>query len=143
MSFFDAVVSGFKNCFVFSGRSSRSEFWWFFLFFIMFCFITLNFFLKNFPQNEAEDINSLLKSFFASWAGIALLITYIPLIALSFRRFHDINKSGWWFFFLQIVPGILPGVLGLLGIISQFAYLYFMCEKGGGENQYGRNPLQD
>ena len=35
MNFFDSVVSAFRNFFNFSGRASRSEFWWFFLFCIL------------------------------------------------------------------------------------------------------------
>ena len=147
MSFFDAVVSGFKNCFVFRGRSSRSEFWWFILFSIMTCLIALNFSFedlnKELSKSDINDVSSALRIFFSSWLGIVLLITYVPQIALSVRRFHDINKSGWWFFVLQIFPGILPQALSFIGIITLFAYLYFMCEKGGDKNQYGNNPLQN
>jgi len=147
MSFFDAVVSGFKNCFVFRGRSSRSEFWWFILFSIMTCLIVLNFSFedlnKELSKSDINDVSSVLRTFLSSWLGIALLITYVPQIALSIRRFHDINKSGWWFFGLQIVPSILTQTLSFIGIITLFAYLYFMCEKGGDENQYGSNPLQN
>jgi len=147
MSFFDAVVSGFKNCFVFRGRSSRSEFWWFFLFSIMTCLIVLNFSFENLnkelSKSDINDVSSVLRTLLSSWFGVALLITYVPQIALSVRRFHDINKSGWWFFGLQIVPSVLPQALSFIGIITLFAYLYFMCEKGGDENQYGSNPLKD
>jgi len=147
MSFFDAVVSGFKNCFVFRGRSSRSEFWWFFLFSIMTCLIVLNFSFENLnkelSKSDINDVSSVLRTLLSSWFGVALLITYVPQIALSVRRFHDINKSGWWFFGLQIVPSVLPQALSFIGIITLFAYLYFMCEKGGDENQYGINPLKD
>jgi len=147
MSFFDAVVSGFKNCFVFRGRSSRSEFWWFFLFSIMACLIALNFSFENLnkelSKSDINDVSSVLRTLLSSWFGVALLITYVPQIALSVRRFHDINKSGWWFFGLQIVPSVLPQALSFIGIITLFAYLYFMCEKGGDENQYGSNPLKD
>ena len=147
MSFFDAVVSGFKNCFVFRGRSSRSEFWWFFLFSIMTCLIVLNFSFedlnKELSKSDINDVSSVLRTLLSSWFGVALLITYVPQIALSVRRFHDINKSGWWFFGLQIVPSVLPQALSFIGIITLFAYLYFMCEKGGDENQYGSNPLKD
>ncbi len=147
MSFFDAVVSGFKNCFVFRGRSSRSEFWWFILFSIMACLIALNFSFENLnkelSKSDINDVSSVLRTLLSSWFGVALLITYVPQIALSVRRFHDINKSGWWFFGLQIVPSVLPQALSFIGIITLFAYLYFMCEKGGDENQYGINPLKD
>ena len=157
MIFFDAVVSGFKNCFVFRGRSSRSEFWWFILFYIMTCLIALSFSFEDLNKELSKsdininDVSSRLRIFSSSWLGIVFLITYVPQIALSVRRFHDINKSGWWFFVLQIVPSILPQVLSFIGtqalsfigIITLFAYIYFMCEKGGDENQYGSNPLKN
>tara|TARA_Y100001970_G_scaffold12174_1_gene13931 strand:+ start:568 stop:927 length:360 start_codon:yes stop_codon:yes gene_type:complete len=112
----------------------------------MTCLIALNFSFedlnKELSKSDINDVSSTLRIFFSSWVGIVLLITYVPQIALSVRRFHDINKSGWWFFVLQIAPSILPQALSFIGIITLFAYLYFMCEKGGDENQYGSNPLQ-
>ena len=145
MSFFDSVISGFLRTFDFKGRSSRSEFWWFFLFSLMLMLIVLNFTIVGLEQQLGEiqsgDISDLLRVFIGSPLGLAMLIGYLPQIALSVRRFHDVGKSGWWFLYLQIVPSFLPGSLSFIGVITLFMYLYFMCEAGGDKNQYGSNPL--
>jgi len=53
----------------------------------------------------------------------------IPGIAVGARRFHDIGKSGWWYFVI-FIP--------CLGI---FPFIYFMVKAGhAGENQYGPDP---
>ncbi len=57
--------------------------------------------------------------------GIFSLIFFIPSVALSIRRLHDINKSGWW----------------LLTIIPPFIWSFFRGDEG--ENKYGKNPLNE
>lgn len=67
----------------------------------------------------------------SSIAGlIYLLATAVPTIAVSARRLHDRNMSGWWF-------------LGcLLPILGNFIILALMIPKGtSGSNQYGPDPL--
>ena len=142
MSFFDSVISGYLRCLDFNGRSSRSEFWWFFLFSIMLCLLVLNFTAGDL-ENKLSSLNeeNFFQVFFNSSIGYAILVTAIPQISLSIRRFHDIGKSGWWYFALQIIPIFLPQSLGFLSILTLFAYIYFMCEAGGPNNAYGHNPL--
>ena len=105
MSFFDSVISGYLRCLDFKGRSSRSEFWWFFLFSIMLCLLVLNFTAGDL-ENKLSSLNeeNFFQVFFNSSIGYAILVTAIPQISLSIRRFHDIGKSGWWYFALQIIP---------------------------------------
>ena len=143
MSFFDSVISGYLRCLDFNGRSSRSEFWWFFLFSIMLCLLVLNFTAGDL-ENKLLSLNeeNFFQVFFNSSIGYAILVTAIPQISLSIRRFHDIGKSGWWYFALQIIPIFLPQSLGFLSILTLFAYIYFMCEAGGPNNAYGQNPLE-
>ena len=81
---------------------------------------------------NSKDHSNLLESLFF----------IIPLISASSRRLHDIGKSGWWYFTLQIIPIFLPQSLGFLSILTLFAYIYFMCEAGGPNNAYGQNPLE-
>lgn len=61
----------------FSGRASRSEYWYFYLFFIL-ADLTLSF--SRVPL--VEDYGSL-----------ALVL---PLFAAAARRMHDVGRSGWW-----------------------------------------------
>lgn len=64
----------------FNGRASRSEYWWFFLFYALAAFA---------GGVVSESAGNLV--------AIALLL---PSLAVGSRRMHDIDNSGWW----QIVP---------------------------------------
>ena len=82
MTFSDSVSVCFKKYFVFEGRASRSEYWWFQL------IVSPSYFISEVLDNEI--------SFF--FLGITLF-TLIPAISAGVRRLHDTNKSG---FFLLI-----------------------------------------
>ena len=130
MRFFDSVISGYLRCLDFKGRSSRSEFWWFFLFSILLCLLVLNFTAENL-ESKLSSLNeeNFIQVFFKSSIGYAIMVTAIPQISLSIRRFHDIGKAGWWYFTLQIVPifllfstpefwiGIIISALLVVGIV--------------------------
>ena len=71
----------------FSGRASRPEFWWFFLF---------------------QLLVSLVTSFLGDLInGLAALALLVPALAVGARRLHDIGKSGWWQLIALTVIGIL------------------------------------
>ena len=113
MNFFDAI----KICFVkytnFSDRASRSEFWLFFLFtFIVSAMLTV--------VDPAP---------FAPASVIFTLATIIPSTAVMVRRLHDVNRSGWWYFVMFTIIGIIP-------------FVYWLCKKGGeGDNRFGIKPF--
>ena len=149
MKFFDSVVSAFKNYFNFSGRASRSEFWWFFLFCILLYLLAFSLAFEELEQTLAGvklqegDPAELIQVFTSSWIGIAFLTTFIPQITLSVRRLHDINKSGWWYVGLQIAPGLLPSIFifDLISVFALFLFIFFMSQEGSEDNLYGPNPL--
>ncbi|HJM59041.1 MAG TPA: DUF805 domain-containing protein [SAR86 cluster bacterium] len=144
MSFFDAVISAFRKYFDFSGRASRSEFWWFFLFCVLLYLLTISLSVREISQINNMNPQELITQFMMSWFGVAMVLTFIPSISISVRRFHDINMSGWWYAGLQILPSVLAQLMSIFSLISFMAlmvYLYFMCMKGGIENKYGANPL--
>jgi uncharacterized membrane protein YhaH (DUF805 family) len=89
----------FKKYAVFEGRARRKEYWYFFLFYILFAILI-----------SAIDI--LLKS---PWLYILfVLASIVPALAVSVRRMHDVNKSGW-FILIPIYNLILyctPGTTG-------------------------------
>lgn len=104
-----------KKYAVFQGRARRMEYWMFFLFnFIITCVLS---FLEAMVGGPGV------------LAMIYSLAVFIPSIAVSVRRLHDTNRSGWW---------LLISLLPLIGFI---VLLVFMLQEGKpGENQYGPNP---
>jgi uncharacterized membrane protein YhaH (DUF805 family) len=61
--------------------------------------------------------------------AIYFVVSIIPSIAVTVRRLHDTNKSGWWYF-INFVPFIGPIWLFIL-----------MVQEGNvGDNQYGTDP---
>jgi uncharacterized membrane protein YhaH (DUF805 family) len=98
----------------FSGRASRSEYWWFFL----------GSFLIGFALGV---IDAALGS--AVLSSLFVLGVLIPSIALNVRRLHDTGRSGWYVL-LSIIPIFGPLVL-----------LVFFASKGDkGLNKYGPAP---
>ena len=146
MDFGTAIKTCFSKYAVFSGRASRSEFWWFFLFCILLYMLAFSLSINEIGEPDSSNPEKFLSQALTSWFGIAVILTLIPSISVSVRRFHDINMSGWWYVALQVAPSILAQFLFIFSFISfmaLFAYLYFMCAEGGEENQYGSNPLKN
>ena len=80
----------YKTCLLnkyatFSGRASRSEYWYFFLFLVLLAIVTSIIDAAIFPGNELMPTYSIFS-----------LLTIIPSISAAARRLHDVNRSGWW-----------------------------------------------
>ena len=149
-TFFDAVTSAFINYFSFSGRASRSQFWYFFLFCILLYLFTLSLSIEGLEKvisgadSSQESSREILTYLVTSWFGLSVMITFIPQITLSIRRLHDIGKSGWWYVGLQIVPSLMPNVFPFqfIAIMALFVFIYFMALEGEEDNSYGPSKLQ-
>ena len=121
MTMKEAVISVFENYANFSGRARRSEYWYFVLFDIVAPVAVLTA-LSLF--GGSERLLGLVSS--AYYLG-----TFIPRLALIWRRLHDINKSGPCFFWI-----LFP----VAGIIM---FLIWMCREGTyGPNRYGPDPRE-
>jgi uncharacterized membrane protein YhaH (DUF805 family) len=108
----DYYLDVLRNYATFEGRASRKEYWMFNLFhtiFIIALAIIMTF-------------NDLVGYVFLLY----VIATIIPSIAVSIRRLHDINKSGWWFF-ISCVP--------LIGGIWYFVLLVTAGDEGA--NSFG------
>ena len=116
---YTAVQSGFKNAFVYRGRASRSAFWWFQLavgfgwFVLVASTIWLITTLAN-PSTIAEQ-NSLNSWLFLG-AALSSLIVLVPSIALTVRRLHDINMTGW-LVLIYLVPSVGQLLLLILMVL--------------------------
>ncbi len=106
---------------VFTGRARRKEYWIFNL-----IHGVIIFGLKGFE---------LLMGRYAPDSRITLIqpiyvfVTFVPLVAVSVRRLHDTNRSGWWFL-MFLIP--------LANLILFFSFM--TADSQPGENQYGSNP---
>ncbi len=99
-----------KKFATFQGRASRSEFWYFQLF--MLIASLFNSLISNASQQVGVIVSAVIS-----------LILVIPYAAVTVRRLHDINKSGWYLFlYLFICFGGLALVLLSIGNSGQKAF---------------------
>lgn len=76
MTFQESIKVCFGKYADFSGRASRSEYWWFMLFLVL-------------ASLAISMISPIL-------SGLFSIGTLLPALAAATRRLHDTNRSGWW-----------------------------------------------
>jgi uncharacterized membrane protein YhaH (DUF805 family) len=115
MTFQQAVQSCFAKYVTFSGRSIRSEYWYWVLFATLGSMVALILDASlGFGTNGVSPIS-----------GIFSLVIALPGIAVSARRLHDMDHSAWWL------------LLTLTGI-GAIALLVWFCFRGTqGPNRFG------
>jgi uncharacterized membrane protein YhaH (DUF805 family) len=127
MSFSEAVRSGFSNYANFSGRASRSAYWWWALFnFLVSLAAQILDTWLGFAPVGMETNYGLRTGLLTALVGLAL---FLPSLAVAVRRLHDTERSGWW---LLIV---------LIPIIGWLVLIFFFVTPGTpGPNRYGPPP---
>ena len=125
MTFGNAIKHAFIKCFDFKSRSSRSEFWYFYLFTTILGFIGLQ--IDRLLNLEILGLQLAQEVIILGPIYIFLyFLFFIPSLSLYIRRLHDINRSGWW---------LLIALIPFIGIIT---LIFFWCLKGTQErNIYG------
>lgn len=161
MNFIQAVQSALGSYATFSGRSRRSEYWWFYLFTVIVSIVS-------------AGIDALLNMVFDNGFGVVGLVAGLALLlptwAVTVRRLHDTGRTGWWVL-LPLVPTLALVVMGfvavfvlvlnfggsdasltwlvtvpilvlvLLTIASLIVLLVFLCQDSeAGPNKYGLSP---
>ncbi|MCM3500436.1 DUF805 domain-containing protein [Microbacterium sp. P26] len=116
-----AVQRFFKKYATFSGRASRSEFWWWILANAVITFVLSMLALITGGGGGVDAAGNPVPP---SGLGLVFLIvlflwglaTIVPHLALLARRLHDSNRSGFWMFiaFVPLVGGIILLVFELL-----------------------------
>ena len=125
MNFFESIKSCFIKYTDFSGRSMRSEYWNYTVFIIVLSIVAelLDVKIAGVPYLDYYGFGTL--------SIILTIVTIVPSTAVSIRRLHDINKSGWWLLLALTVIGIIP-------------LIYWVCKKSDEkENRFGKNPLSN
>ena len=94
MGFMDALTSVFRNNYAtFSGRASRSEYWWSYLGTAIISMIAQ---IVAFAGAAALlDVNKSLAGAILIVLAVVILGIIIPALAVSVRRMHDTGRSGW------------------------------------------------
>ena len=114
MTFTQSVSNGLNNFFSARGRSTRSEFWWYYLFCIILGFVIFSCFYFIFQEDTAGWIIGTVFDF----------ILNISMIFIMIRRLHDVGKSGW-----NILWSLIP--------FGGFYVLYLLCKKSqNGTNKW-------
>jgi uncharacterized membrane protein YhaH (DUF805 family) len=110
-----------KKYAVFSGRARRKEYWMFALinFIITLVLIVIDLLIGTFSPQAG----------FGLLEGLYSLAVLIPGIAVTVRRLHDTDRSGWW-----ILIGLIPLIGGLVLLV------FIVLDSEPGANQYGPNP---
>jgi uncharacterized membrane protein YhaH (DUF805 family) len=141
MGFGEAVKTCFSKYATFSGRARRSEFWWFYLFTLIAnaaAYIVDRLIGWTAVSFDTMEINgesyTVASTYYPGWIqSIVVLALILPMIAVSVRRLHDRDASGWWWWL-----NVLNCLCGLGTIILVFAF-YIQPSKPG-NNKYGPDP---
>ena len=101
MDFQTSIKTCFSKYADFSGRALRSEFWFFCLFGFLAGIITtiMDIMILGYSVESYGPLNLIF--------SVAI---FIPSIAVTARRLHDVNKSGWW----QLIELTIIGILLIL-----------------------------
>jgi uncharacterized membrane protein YhaH (DUF805 family) len=114
-------MTALKNYAVFSGRSRRSEYWYFALFYLIL-------------YAACAIVDGLTGSFdrasgIGLFTAVLTLALLIPSLSVGVRRLHDTGRSGWW---------LLIAFIPLVGAIILLVFLVQDSEAGA--NRFGDNP---
>ena len=141
----DYMIMPFRRYADFKGRSRRKEFWSFALLnLIVYIVLALVVFgtgasLTELAAADPNDPMALYSGFFSGMGLLFLLwwlIVLVPTIAVSVRRLHDRDMSGWWYLGF-IVASLIP----IVGAIAGIAFLVIMLLPGTpGTNRFGPDP---
>jgi uncharacterized membrane protein YhaH (DUF805 family) len=135
MGFSRSVGGGFRNYATFSGRASRSQFWWWLLFVwlggigasIIDSLMGRQFWQITQTASGTWQVSASTVGFVA---GVFSLVILLPTLAVSVRRLHDTDHSGWWWWL-----GLIPCVGWLIMIFA-----FYIQPGTPGENRFGPPP---
>ena len=118
MNFIQSISTCMRKYITFSGRATRSEFWWFYFFTV----------LVNFAASFVGNLifMSTYNIFFIYLSTITSLILLLPSLAVAVRRLHDVGRSGWWILIAFSVIGIIP------------LLIWYVTDTKDEENVYGQ-----
>ena len=108
VGFLEAFKLFFLRYTDFTGRSRRSEYW--------------------FGCLSVGILGALISGILPDLSWIWSLVTFVPSLALSVRRLHDIGRNGWWY------------LINCIPLAGQIIFLIWACQDSTGDNIWGPNP---
>lgn len=123
----DSVKSCLSKYSDFQGRAPRSEYWYWGLFIAL---LALAAFVSMAILDAllGDRIGTAVVAVLAIFAALGLIL---PSLAVTVRRLHDTNSSGWWY-----LVSFIPYIGGLV------LFVWFCIKGTPGENRFGPDPLQ-
>lgn len=117
----ESVATSLTHYAKFSGRATRSEFWWFQIFYAV-CFYASHS-LGDMLQNTYEGINGM------TLGAVMNLVLILPMLSVQVRRLHDVGWSGVWVLAFYgsamsvvIVVGLTFATASLMVLLILLAY---------------------
>lgn len=113
----DVIRTVFGRYVQFSGRARRSEYWYWILFIVLvsIALSVVDGVIFGFGDSDLAFLGPLFS-----------LGTFLPSLAVGFRRMHDLGRSAWWL------------LLALIPLIGSLILIYWFAQRGDeGDNQYG------
>jgi len=117
MNWYLAVINKYVDL---SGRARRKEYWMFFVFNIIISFVVA---LVGGLIGGRDGLLTV------SLPGLYTLFIFLPSLAVTVRRLHDTNRSGWW---------ILISLVPFFGALILFVFT--ILDSDPDTNTYGPNP---
>ncbi|RIV86388.1 DUF805 domain-containing protein [Aurantiacibacter xanthus] len=140
----DWMIMPLRKYAQFSGRSRRKEFWMFALlnmivYAVVFALIGVTSGFSGFVTADPDNILAVYSAMF-SGVGTLLLVwalaVFIPSIAVTVRRLHDHDMSGWWYLGFTVLS-----MIPFIGVIASIAFLVILVLPGTqGANRFGPDP---
>jgi uncharacterized membrane protein YhaH (DUF805 family) len=107
VGFGEAIKQAFSHGFVYRGRASRSAYWWWALCEVI--AVLVSELLIVIPVAAHSDAAAAVLFIILGIAGIYLALVGL---AVTIRRLHDIDRSGWW-----VLIGLVPFVGGIVLLV--------------------------
>ena len=142
MNFPQSVSTCFKKYLDFKGRASRSEFWYFFLFYIITSFL-VGWVIGSFVALLGGSVNVLLVVL-----SVVFIALFIPALSVTVRRFHDFGVSGWMycafippFMISGYIQDAQPSLAGIIKLGTLVVFCVYVSQKPNKrKNKFGFVP---
>ena len=106
----------------FTGRSRRKEYW-------MFTLLAIGIYIVASILDRIAGMNGMIAGRYGPITALVALGLLVPSLAVSIRRLHDSDRSGWWL------------LLGLVPMVGGIIVLVLMALDGTrGANRFGADP---